>query len=902
MKLCVAVLLFYMFQLIHGQPDYQGFISIDCGIPLNSTYQDSITNIVYVSDYGFITTGENRIISSDYMEPSLAKRYSNLRFFPHGPRNCYTLRSLVMGNKYLVRASFYYGNYDGLGKPPVFDLYLGTNYWHEVNYSDAGAFNWMDIILVAPTDYLQVCLVNKGMGNPFVSGLDLRPLNTTLYPEVNASQSLVLVNSNRFHMGPTDNSIIRYPSDPLDRIWTTYNAIPNCTKISATSPMHNNLRDVYDVPPSVMQNAATVNSSRIDFSWNPSDPSANINSKYFFIFYFAELQHVPSKAVRQFDIIINNKTWNRRPYTPTFLFANYFSGVVQGMENYSVSLVATKNATLPPILNAMEMYLVKLITAVATDPGDARAMMAIQDNFGVVKNWMGDPCTPKAFIWRGLNCSYPSASPSEIMGLNLSSFGLVGAISTNFRDLKALHYLDLSHNNLSGPIPNFIGELSSLMFLDLSSNDLSGPIPYSLLQRSQNGSLSLRVGGNPNLCGNGTSCKPVRKKINGTLLAAIVVPIVIAITLFVILFLLRQALKGKAKRKATGHEDGSALLGSREFSYKELKHITNNFSQEIGKGGFGPVFLGYLENGNPVAVKVRSESSSQGGKEFLAEAQHLTRIHHKNLVSLVGYCKDRNHLALVYEYMPEGSLQDHLRATSTSKPLTWKQRLQIALDAAQGLEYLHIACKPALIHRDVKNRNILLTTDLGAKIADFGLTKAFSDSKTHITTEPAGTIGYLDPEYFRSYHISEKSDMYSFGVVLLELITGHAPVIPISDSMSIHIGEWVHESLDQGNIESIVDAKMGGDYDINSVWKAADLALHCKQEVSRERPTMAEVVAQLKECLELENRCSERRGNLSSNDDNLTCPGEGNALEVEEEERQQQQGGEIQAAAGPAMR
>ena len=108
--------------------------------------------------------------------------------------------------------------------------------------------------------------------------------------------------------------------------------------------------------------------------------------------------------------------------------------------------------------------------------------------------------------------------------------------------------------------------------------------------------------------------------------------------------------------------------------------------------------------------------------------------------------------------------------------------------------------------------------------------------------------------------------------------------------------------LDHGNIESIVDAKMGGDYDINSVWKAADLALHCKQEVSRERPTMAEVVAQLKECLELENRCSERRGNLSSNDDNLTCPGEGNALEVEEEERQQQQGGEIQAAAGPAMR
>ncbi|VAI55434.1 unnamed protein product [Triticum turgidum subsp. durum] len=746
-----------------------------------------------------------------------------------------------MGNKYLVRAAFYYGNYDGLGKPPVFDLYMGTNYWHEVSFSDAGAFKWLDIILVAPDDYLQVCLVNKGMGNPFISGLDLRPLKTTLYPEVNATQSLVLVNSNRFHMGPTDGSVIRYPSDSNDRIWTTYNTIPNSVEISSTSVIQNNLRDVYDVPSSVMQNAATVNSSRIDFSWNPSDPSVNISSKYFFIFYFAELQNVRSNAVRQFDIIINNKTWNKQPYTPTFQVTDYFSGILHGMENYSVSLVATKNATLPPILNAMEMYLVKPITMVATDPGDARAMMAIQDDFGVIENWMGDPCTPKAFIWRGLNCSYPPAGASKIMALNLSSFGLVGAISTNFRDLKALQYLDLS------------------------SNDLSGPIPYNLLQRSQNGSLLLRVGDNANLCGNSTACRSGRKKINGALLVAIVVPIAAAVALFVTFLLLWQVLKGKAKRNTTGHEDEPALLENREFSYKELKHITNNFSQEIGKGGFGPVFLGYLENGNPVAVKVRSESSSQGGKEFLAEARHLTRIHHKNLVSLVGYCKDRNHLALVYEYMPEGNLQDHLRATSTCKPLSWEQRLQIALDAAQGLEYLHIACKPALIHRDVKSRNILLTTDLGAKIADFGLTKAFSDSETHITTEPAGTMGYLDPD------------------------------------MSIHIGEWVHQSLDHGNVESIVDAKMGGDYDINSVWKAADLALHCKREVSRERPTMAEVVAQLKECLELENRRDGRRISLGSNGDDSTCPGEGNTLEVEEE-KETQQDGEIQAAAGPAMR
>ncbi|XP_071677697.1 probable LRR receptor-like serine/threonine-protein kinase At4g20450 isoform X2 [Lolium perenne] len=232
--------------------------------------------------------------------------------------------------------------------------------------------------------------------------------------------------------------------------------------------------------------------------------------------------------------------------------------------------------------------------------------------------------------------------------------------------------------------------------------------------------------------------------------------------------------------------------------------------------------------------------------------------------------------------MPEGNLEDHLRG-SNRKPLTWEQRLHIACDSAQGLEYLHTACTPALIRRDVKSSNILLTTGLGAKVADFGLTKAFGDSKTHITTEPAGTMGYLDPEYFRSYRISEKSDLYSFGVVLLELITGRPPVVPISDSLSIHVGEWVNQSLDRGTIESIVGAKMGGDYDINSVRKVADLALRCKQEVSRERPTMAEVAAQLKECLDLENRRDGRRS-LGS-------------LEVD------LQGGEIQAvAAGPTLR
>jgi len=155
----------------------------------------------------------------------------------------------------------------------------------------------------------------------------------------------------------------------------TYGAIPTWNEASATSVVRNYLTDAYDVPSAVMQNAATPsNSSIINFSWDPSDHSVNISSRYFFVFYFAELQSVASNELRQFDIIVNNSTWNKKPYTPPYLFADSFSGMVQGQAQYNISLFATKNATLPPILNAMEIYLVKLIDEIATDPGDGMSL------------------------------------------------------------------------------------------------------------------------------------------------------------------------------------------------------------------------------------------------------------------------------------------------------------------------------------------------------------------------------------------------------------------------------------------------------------------------------------------------------------------------------------------------
>lgn len=189
-----------------------------------------------------------------------------------------------------------------------------------------------------------------------------------------------------------------------------------------------------------------------------------------------------------------------------------------------------------------------------------------------------------------------------------------------------------------------------------------------------------------------------------------------------------------------------------------------------------------------------------------------------------------------------------------------------------GLEYLHKSCQPPLIHRDVKTKNILLSADLVAKIADFGLMKAFADDfRTHVTTQPAGTLGYLDPEYYNTSQLSEKSDVYSFGVVLLELITGQQSSVPVSNTESIHVAQWVRQKLSEGDITGIADPRMVGEYDVNSVWKVTELALQCKEQPSRKRPAMTDIVLELKECLELEvSHAMSYDSSVSSSANNLS--------------------------------
>ncbi|KAJ3678983.1 hypothetical protein LUZ61_021147 [Rhynchospora tenuis] len=416
------------------------------------------------------------------------KNFETLRYFPDGStKNCYTLTPVSKGSKYLVRASFYYGNYDNSGALPTFDLYYGVNFWKTIVISEPDVMYFPEIIAIAPENYIQVCLVNTGHGTPFISALELRPLSSTLYEPATSLQSLALYG--RMNVG-SNVTIVRYPADAHDRLWLSYMQ-PSWTAISTNTSISG---FTFEVPSLVLQTAA--------------------------------------------------------------------------------------------------------VTTTANDT------------------------------------------------------------------------------------------------MDLVDN--------------------------------------------------------------------------------------------------------------------------------------------------------LSRVHHKNLVKLIGYCNDRNQIALVYEHMEEGNLQDWIKGNAW--PLPWKKRVRIAYESAQGLEYLHKMCNPPLIHRDVKASNILLSTNLEAKISDFGLVRAFTS--THVTTQVVGTPGYMDPYYASSSQLTEKSDVYSFGVVLLEIITGRSPILH-GPHNGQHLTQFVHQRLSKGNIETILDPNMGGQYNINSIWKVADLALRCTDQPAK-RPDMTTVVTELKESLELE--------------------------------------------------
>ncbi|XP_077235997.1 receptor protein kinase TMK1-like [Tasmannia lanceolata] len=519
-------------------------------------------------------------------------------------------------------------------------------------------------------------------------------------------------------------------------------------------------------------------------------------------------------------------------------------------------------------------------------------------------SWRGnDPC----LNWLGITCN----AAGNITVINFQKKGFSGVISPDFYLLGSLKKLMLSDNNLIGSIPPEITKLTDLEILDVSNNLLSGEVPVfhsnvTVLTfgnrfgkdtgspPSSRGSPSSPPGSPSGGSGTSNQTGNSGKKTSTTWIRTVgsvvggVTSILLGVGAWFYCCKRKQHRFGRVQGSNTieihpqhsGSDPGGVKItvtgsslngtvsdtfsqtssgpsdmqlvdaGNMVISIQVLRTMTNNFSEKniLGRGGFGTVYKGELQDGTKVAVK-RMESgviSGKGLKEFTSEIAVLTKVRHRHLVALLGYCLDGNERLLVYEYMPQGTLGDHLFNWKELglKSLEWKKRLSIALDVARGVEYLHSLARESFIHRDLKPTNILLGDDIKAKVADFGLVRHAPDGKCSIETRLAGTFGYLAPEYAVTGRVTTKSDVFSFGVILMELITGRRALDESQPDESVHLVTWFRRmQINKETFEKAIDPTIDIiEETLSSINKVAELAGHCCAREPSQRPDMGHSV------------------------------------------------------------
>ncbi|KAK8674713.1 hypothetical protein V6N13_032819 [Hibiscus sabdariffa] len=313
-------------------------------------------------------------------------------------------------------------------------------------------------------------------------------------------------------------------------------------------------------------------------------------------------------------------------------------------------------------------------------------------------------------------------------------------------------------------------------------------------------------------------------------------------------------LRNKNKTKSLGEKNKRKEKGKKQptwrvFSLKELHSATNNFNYDnkLGEGGFGSVYWGQLWDGSQIAVKRLKVWSNKAEVEFSVEVEILARVRHKNLLSLRGYCAEGQERLIVYDYMPNLSLQSHLYGQHSSECLLdWTRRMNIAIGSAEGIAYLHHHSTPHIIHRDVKASNVLLDSEFQPQVADFGFAKFIPDGATHVTTRVKGTLGYLAPEYAMLGKASESCDVYSFGILLLELASGKKPLEKLSTTVKRSIVEWALPLASEGKFNEMADPKLDGKYVEEELKRVVLVALVCADNRPEKRPNMLEVLELLK--------------------------------------------------------
>ncbi|KAG6752301.1 hypothetical protein POTOM_044524 [Populus tomentosa] len=508
-------------------------------------------------------------------------------------------------------------------------------------------------------------------------------------------------------------------------------------------------------------------------------------------------------------------------------------------------------------------------------------------------------CSTGVVSWEEEFGDYLSILPEVLVpktqALELYSNNISGPIPSDLGNLTTLVSLDLYLNSFTGPIPDTLGKLSKLRFLRLNNNSLTGPIPMSLTNISalqvldlsnnhlsgvvpDNGSFSLftpiSFANNLDLCGpvTGHPCPgsppfsppppfvpppPISSPGGYSATGAIAGGVAAGAALLFAAPALAFAWWRRRKPQefffdVPAEEDPEVHLGQlKRFSLRELQVATDTFSNKniLGRGGFGKVYKGRLADGSLVAVKRLKEERTPGGElQFQTEVEMISMAVHRNLLRLRGFCMTPTERLLVYPYMANGSVASCLRERPPSQPpLDWPTRKRIALGSARGLSYLHDHCDPKIIHRDVKAANILLDEEFEAVVGDFGLAKLMDYKDTHVTTAVRGTIGHIAPEYLSTGKSSEKTDVFGYGIMLLELITGQRAfdLARLANDDDVMLLDWVKGLLKEKKLEMLVDPDLQNKYVEAEVEQLIQVALLCTQGSPMERPKMSDVVRML---------------------------------------------------------
>ncbi|KAL9328899.1 hypothetical protein ACSQ67_003902 [Phaseolus vulgaris] len=781
------------------------FVSIDCGG--SSNYTDNSTGLAWISDSGIMELG----ISVKVESPNGSMvQYQKRRDFPiDNKKYCYTLRTEER-RRYLVRATFQYGSLESGDTYPQFQLYLDATKWATVSIYDASRIYVKEMIIRAPSNSIDVCMCCATTGSPFISTLELRPLNLSMYA-TDFEDNFFLEVAARINFGAPTEDAVRYPDDPYDRIWDSdlirrqnylVGVAPGTERIATTKNIDVETREY--PPVKVMQTAVVGRKGVLSYRLNLEDFPANARAYA----YFAEIEDLNKNESRKFKL--------KQPY-----IADYSNAVVNIAENangsytlyepsymnvtlefvLSFSFVMTPDSTRGPLLNALEISKYVEIAA-KTDKQDSTVVNALRllSSESSQTN-EGDPCVPTPWEW--VNCS--TTTPPRITKIIMSRRNVKGEIPPELSNMEALTELWLDGNLLTGPLPDmsklinlkivhlennklsgrlssYLGSLPSLQALFIQNNSFSGEIPAGLVSEK----IIFDFEGNPGLYrGN----KKHFKMVVGISIGVLVILLILfLVSLVLLLNTRRKASQKKREEKGISGRTNSKPLTGYSFlrggslmdenttchiTLSELQEATENFSKKIGKGSFGSVYYGKMRDGKEIAVKSMSESSCHGNQQFVTE---------------------------LFDYRITNA------DSSKKKNLDWLARLRIAEDAAKGLEYLHTGCNPSIIHRDIKTGNILLDINMKAKVSDFGLSRLAEEDLTHISSIARGTVGYLDPESLTR----------------------------------------------KGDAMSIIDPSLNGNAKTESIWRVVEIAMQCVEHHGASRPKMQEIILAIQDALKIE--------------------------------------------------